>query len=92
MKHLDAAVNHDQTGDTAVCKKGLKTKTKNGTTLEGANGSGVQGDTSYISFWASIQICFMEALTQQSIEESINLSDMSVVLDAVLEGFIPGHG
>ncbi len=34
----------------------------------------------------------MEALTQQSIEESINLSDMSVVLDAVLEGFIPGHG
>ena len=35
---------------------------------------------------------FMEALAQQSIEGSINLIDMSVILVPVLDSFILGHG
>ena len=35
---------------------------------------------------------FMEALAQQSIARSLNLSDVSLILDAVLVSFILGVG
>ena len=77
---------------SAGCNKVSKTKTEDEKTSGVTKGFGVQGDTNHVSFQESIQMSFIEALAQESIEGKIDLSDMSVILDAVLESFIPGHG
>lgn len=52
----------------------------------------MQGCTGYVTFQDSIQKTFMEAFAQHSIEGSLNLNDMLVIVDAVLESFILGCG
>ena len=49
LKHYNALVDCDQTGDSVVCNKVSKTKTKDGTASGVARGSGMQSDTSYVN-------------------------------------------